>query len=105
MIGRSPWRDGVVPFRVKGIALNVEGGHLSGGDLDTFLISVGVQFALNRQTGRGCGDQFDDGQAAGQGAGPPVLRNMAEKAVLDLVPLGSSGREAEIVSPVWSAKS
>jgi hypothetical protein len=39
---------------VKGIALNVEGGHLSGGDLDTFLISVGVQFALDGQTGR-CG--------------------------------------------------
>jgi len=91
---------------VKGIALNVEGGHLSGGDLDTLLVSVGVQFALNRQTGR-CGrggNQFDDGQAAGQGAGPPVLRNMAEKAVLDLVPLGSSGREAEIVNPVWSAR-
>ena len=30
----------VVPFRMKGIALNVEGGHFSGGDLDTLLVSV-----------------------------------------------------------------
>ena len=67
--------DGVVPFRVKGIALNVEGCHFSGGDLDPLLVSIGVQFALDGQAGRGGrgGDQFDHGQAAGQGAATPVL--------------------------------
>src|SRR5918994_2303986 len=76
--------NGVVPFRVKGIALNVESGHFSGGDLDTLLVSVGVQFAFDRQAGRrgGSGDQFDHGEAAGQGAATPVLRDMAEKAML-----------------------
>src|SRR3954465_14818039 len=95
VIGRGPWRDGVVPFRVKGVALNVEGGHFSGGDLDALLVSVGVQFALDRQAGRcgGSGDQVDHGQAAGQGTATPVLRDMAEKAMLDLVPLRGSGRE------------
>src|SRR3954453_10036561 len=68
--------NGVVPLRVKGIALNVEGGHLGGGDLDPLLVSVGVQFALDRQAGRcgGSGDQVDHGEAAGQGMATPVLR-------------------------------
>jgi hypothetical protein len=48
-IGLGAWCDGVVPFRVKGIALNVKGGHLRGGDFDAFLIDVGIQFARDGQ--------------------------------------------------------
>jgi hypothetical protein len=41
--------------------------------------------------GRG-GDELDDGADVGEGPTPPIHRDEAEQAVLDLVPLGPTGR-------------
>src|SRR3954463_14117174 len=77
------------------IALDVEGDHLRLGDLDALGIGVGVEFAGDGEAGRRGrgGDQLDHGQATGQRATAPVLRDVAEEAVLDLVPLRGPGRE------------
>ena len=50
---------------------------------------VPIQFATNRKTGfrRGVGDQFDGDQQTGERRRAPVLSDVAEHAVLDLVPL------------------
>lgn len=54
----------------------------------TFDINSRVEFVFYIEAGGGCrcGDQLDDGQAACQRPATPVLGDVAEKAVLDLVP-------------------
>jgi hypothetical protein len=71
------------------IAGDVEGFHYGFAHLDAFLIAAGVERALDRETGFGrCrSDQFDDGKAVGKRPAAPVLRDVAEQPVLDLVPL------------------
>jgi hypothetical protein len=71
------------------IACDVEGFHYGVAHLDAFLIAAGVECALDRETGfgRGRADQFDDGKAIGKRPAAPVLRDVAEQPVLDLVPL------------------
>ena len=88
------WPDGVIPFGMERVALDVEGSHFGVGDFDAFFVQVVVEFAANREAclGRCRRDQFDDRQPAGQGPTPPILRNRAEQAVFDLVPLGCAGR-------------
>ena len=62
---------------------------------DRGLIVVRVQCRLHHQAGTRprAGDQLDDGLAAVQRPAAPVLRDEAEQAVLDLVPLARAGRE------------
>ena len=71
------------------IAGDVEAFHLGFADLDTLLVGAGVECALDRETGfgRGRADQFDDGKAIRERPAAPVLRDVAEQPVLDLVPL------------------
>ena len=74
---------------MKVVALDIKGGHLGVTDLDALRIGPRIEFTTHRQTGlcgRG-GDQFDDRQPAGQRLATPVLADMAEQAVLNLVPL------------------
>src|SRR5208337_2484870 len=86
---RTSGRDAVVPFWMEGIALYVECRDLLVGDLDALGIGVGIEFAADFETGfrRGVCDQFDGHEEADERHGPPVLGNVAEHAVLDLVPL------------------
>ena len=58
-----PWDDGVVPFGMEGIGLNVEACHLGIGDFDTLGVGVGVELVFDAQAGLGGrgGDQLDDG--------------------------------------------
>ena len=63
--------------------------HLGVADLDALLVDAGIECALDLQSGF-CGrraDQLDDGEAIGQGPTAPVLRDVAEHAMFDLVPL------------------
>src|SRR5271157_932490 len=86
---RTSGRDGVVPFWMEGIPLYVECRHLLVGDLDALGIGVGIEFAADFEAGfrrRVC-DQFDGHEEADERHGAPVLGNVAEHAVLDLVPL------------------
>ena len=73
--------------------------HLGVGDLDALLVVADVERALDLQSGF-CGrraDQFDDGDAIGQRAAAPVLRDVAEHSMFDLVPLRRSWRIVENV--------
>ena len=71
------------------VAGNVERLHLRIADLDALLVSSRVERTLDFQAGLGRRrrDQFDDGQSVRQWSATPGLRDVAEQAVLDLVPL------------------
>src|SRR5580693_10792244 len=76
------------------VAADIEGIHLGIADLDALLVGALVENAFDFQSrlGRGCRNQFDDGGAALQWPAAPVLRDVAEQTVLDLVPLGRAWR-------------
>ena len=71
------------------IGFDVEGLHLRVGDAYRLGIAVLVQLAAYRQAGfrRGGGDEFDDREAADERLPAPSLSDVAEHAMLDLVPL------------------
>ena len=71
------------------VALDVESLHLGIGDFDALFVGCSVERAFDFQAGFGGrrSDQLDDGQAIGQGPRTPVLRDVAEPAMFDLVPL------------------
>ena len=84
-----PRPDGVVPFGMERIADDVEAFHLGLADLDPHFIGARVErtFDLQPSLGRCRPDQFDDGEAIGQRPAAPVLGDVTEQPVLDLVPL------------------
>ena len=59
------------------------------GDLDLGGVGVGVQVGVDLRAGARCrgGDEIDHDLAADEGLGAPIDRDVAEQAVLDLVPL------------------
>jgi hypothetical protein len=71
------------------IAGDFEAFHCGSADLDALLVGAGVERALDFQTGLGGGrpDQFDHGKAIRERPAAPVLGDVAEQPVLDLVPL------------------
>src|SRR3954470_18595672 len=78
---------------MESVALEVESCHLPLGHLDALWIGVGVEFTADGQAGpgRGTGDKVDHGEAAGERRRAPVLRDVAEQAMLDLLPLRGAG--------------
>src|SRR5258708_12767417 len=76
------------------IAADVEAFHYGFADLNPLLVAARVERALDLQTGLGRRrpDQFDHGEAIGKWPAAPVLRDVAEQPVLDLVPLRCSRR-------------
>ena len=76
------------------ITSDVEAFHLGVADLDAFLVDRRVEDGLDFEPGRGCGgcDQIDDRSMIGERPAAPILRNMAEQAVLDLVPFRGARR-------------
>src|SRR3954454_14060735 len=89
-----PWADGVVPFRVEGVGVEVEGCHLLVGDFDALWVGGGVESAADGQAGLGGGvaDECADGDATDERRCAPSLGDVAEHAVLYFVPLRCSGR-------------
>ena len=81
--------DRVVPFRMERVAADVESLHFGIGYLDALLIGPFIERTLDLEPGfsRGRGDQLDYCSAADEWLGAPVLRDVAEQPVLDLVPL------------------
>ena len=79
---------------MEGVAGDVERSHFCVGHLDTLGIGVGVEFASDLQSSfRGrCSDQLDHGQTAGQWFSAPILADVTEQAVLDLVPFRRAWR-------------
>jgi hypothetical protein len=76
------------------VALDVESFHFGVGNFDALFVGRGVEGAFDFQAGfgGGCGDQLDHGQAIGQGPRTPVLRDVAEHTMFDLVPLRRAWR-------------
>src|SRR4029077_3846591 len=66
---------GVVPFRMECVALDVERA-----------------FDLQAGLGGRRGNQLDHGHAIDEGAPAPCLRDVAEQAMLDLIPLRGARR-------------
>ena len=71
------------------VALDVERHHLGIADFDTLFVGDGVERAFDLQAGLGGrrGNQLDHGHAIDDGAPAPDLRDVAEQAMLDLIPL------------------
>ena len=80
---------GVVPLGVEVVSLDLHGGELLVGDFDLGGVGVLVKAGVDLQAGAGGGrgDQVDHDLAADEGLCAPVDRDVAEQAVLDLVPL------------------
>jgi hypothetical protein len=82
---------------MEGVAFDIEGGHFGVANLDSLFVGVGVEFAANREAflGRGRCNQLHDRRSACQGPTPPVLRDVTEQAMFDLVPLCAAETYAE----------
>src|SRR5271165_6300607 len=89
-----PRLDRVVPFRMELIAGDVEALHRGIADFDALLIAARVEraFDLEPGVGGGCADQLDHGKTIRERSAAPVLRDVAEEAVLDPVPLRCAWR-------------
>jgi hypothetical protein len=76
------------------VAGDVEVDHLGVADLDALLIDAGVECALYLQTGfrRRRADQLHHRDTIRQRPAAPVLRDVAEQAMLYSVPLGRARR-------------
>ena len=74
------------------VAIDVEVLRLGIADLDALLVGPRVERTLDLQAsvGRRRRDQLDDGRFVGQRSSAPRLRNLAEQAVLDPMPLRST---------------
>jgi hypothetical protein len=80
---------------VECIAEDVERVHFCVADVDALWVGARIKLAAHPQTGlrRRRGDEFDDGEAAGQRLAAPSLRDVAEQPMLYLVPLRRAGRK------------
>ena len=92
----TTWDQAVVPLPVEFVPFNGQRGEFLVGNLDTGRVNVFIKLGLNLQAcSRGrAADQIDHHLATDQGASPPVLGDVTEHAVLDLVPL--AGAEWEV---------
>src|SRR3989454_11304365 len=72
-----------------------DGLHLLLGDFNTGLILVGVdgRFDFQSRLGGGAANELYDRSATDQRASAPVLGNMAEHPMLDLVPFAGTRRK------------
>ena len=75
------------------IAGDVEAFHRGIADFDALLIAARVEraFDLEPGVGGGCADQLDHGKTIRERSAAPVLRDVAEQPVLDLVPFRCAG--------------
>ena len=83
----------VVPLAVEAPRPDRESTHRGVGNFYLRTIAAAVQFRLHLEAvgGRGVGDQAYDGLVIDERSPAPILRDMREEAVLDLVPLAGAG--------------
>src|SRR5712691_1106204 len=76
------------------VAMDVERLHLGIADFDALFVGRGIERALDFQAGFGrCrSNQLDYGQTIDEWSPAPSLRDVAEQAVLDLIPLRRARR-------------
>ena len=80
---------------MKVVRLEIERGQLRVCDLDTCRVLSPIEFGADLQACacRCAGDQIDNDFVTHQGSTPPVLSDVAEHPMLDLVPFAGSRRE------------
>ena len=90
----------IVPLAMKVRPFQVDGSQFGVADLDAGRITSGVKFGFDRETlvGRGGGDQIDDDLVTEERSPAPILRDMTEHAMFNLVPLARTGREVTDVN-------
>ena len=78
----------IIPLTVEGVAGEVDGRHLGGIGFFTRLVGgfVALGFHFQSSVRGGSGDQFHDHFVTDQRLASPILRDVAEKPMLDLVP-------------------
>ena len=86
---------------MKVVRLEIERGEFRVCDLDTCGVLVPVEFGTDLQVcaRRGAGNQIDNDFVTHQRSAAPVLGNMAEQPMVDLVPFAGSGREVAGLMP------
>src|SRR5438876_7458005 len=84
-----PWSQFIVPVPMKRMRVQREVAHFRAGDHTARRVATRVQLRLHSQAGH-CArvaDEIDHGLKGAEGTASPVLRDVAEEAMLDLVPL------------------
>ncbi len=91
-VGRVGWRERVVPFTVEFVAGQGQRVDVAGGVSEPGGVFGGVEHALNCQPGCGGGmaNQVHNHLVRAQGAATPIVGDLGEQAVLDLVPFARS---------------
>ena len=81
------------------MGVKIQGSHLGGRDNKACLVATLVELRLDAEAGRGAGvaNEFDDRLEGLQWTAAPVLSDVAEEPMLDLVPLARAGREVRDV--------
>ena len=85
---------------MKDVRVQGEVAHLSLRDDEAGLIASLIQLGFDAQPrgGAGVADELDEGLEGAQRTPPPVLRDVAEQPVLDLVPLARARRKVADVN-------
>ena len=91
----------MIPIAMKLVSLQRQAFHVGFGDLDTGWIVVLVQLRLDAKplAGSGPSDEVDDRLEARERFPPPVLCDVAEEPVFDLVPLARAWRKVTDMDP------
>ena len=89
------WTDDIIPIPMKVRALQLDGRQFGVGDLNASRVRIGVKLTLDLQSccGSGVGNKVDDDLVALQRTTSPVLRNVGEEPMFNLIPLASTWRE------------
>ena len=77
---------------MEGVAADVEGFHFGVGDFDALRIGPVIECTLDLESGLGCLRRSTRPLAADAWLGAPVLGDVAEQPVFDLVPFRCAGR-------------
>ena len=87
--------DGVVPFAVEWVWAELHKRHFFVGDFFAFLVGCRVNFGSYSEPfcRGGVADEFNNNGEAFEGLAAPVLSDVAEHTVFDLVPLAGAGRQ------------
>ena len=91
----SPWADCVVPISVERVLPNLDGREFFVGDFDALLISVLIEFCADSKSlpGSCVADQIDNDGATDERLSTPVLSDVTEHPMFNLVPFARSGGE------------
>src|SRR5713101_953253 len=100
LVSRCLRYEGVIPFAMERISLEIQASQFLIADLAAFFIAFVVESGRDSQAGFRfrVPDEVDDGHTVEQWPATPILGNEAEHAVLDLIPLACARRKMRDVN-------